>query len=224
MLLIIGVVSYFSCFSQNNDQMSSQTPVKVYFPISLEAGGDLWYPITSFALKNNFGGVYFAHAAIQHQIYKGLYAGLELQNGQISEVTPQTYRIAIATTNLFAYNAGLKVSYYSDESGDWFFSASITAGGSWLAYNKLPANGPMTEAQLSKKVFFLNPCIRESLKVNDELRIGLEIMYSYYPYNFSPYNVGITQTYSDSQLSGPMTYLAWGFNLTYFLGRAKAQQ
>lgn len=220
-LLCSGVCSSFIALGQSgNDQMATNVPVRAYCPYSVEASGELIYPIGNFALRNNFGGVYSVHLSCQHSIAKGLYGGFEFQNHQLSEVTPVTFRVAIATTNQFFYNAGLKVSYYSSEQNDWFFTASVVGGESWMVFNSVKGI-PEPKGGFNKQAIFFSPRICESLRVNDELRIGLEVSYYYVGYAFDPNYVGITQTYSSSQTSGATMFWGWGFSINYFLGKPK---
>lgn len=204
----------------DNDQMRGPTTPQRYAPFSLEAAGELWYPAANYALKDNFGGVYSWHASVQCDLFKNLYGGLEFQNNEISQSTPVTFRIATATANEFFYNLGAKVSYYSSQSADWFFSASVVAGESWMLINKVQGI-PEPPGGFKSQAFFLSPRISESLRVNDQLRIGLELTYNYYNYTFDPTSLGITKQYSGSQTSGNTTLIGWGFNITYFLGKSK---
>ena len=148
-----------------------------------------------------------------------MYGGFELQNSEISEVTPVTYRIAVSTTNMFFYNAGLKLAYYGSELNTWFFSGSLVVGKSLMLFNHV-SGIPTPSGGFKKEATFFCPRVSESLKVNDELRIGLEITFTYVAYKFDPLYINLTtQTYPPG---GPCTFLGWGFNLNYFIGKPKA--
>lgn len=219
-VVLFSVPAFAQEPGNDHDQMNGSSAPEAYAPFSLEAGGELWYPLTNYALKNNLGGVYALHFSVQHTLYKRLYGGLEIQNNQISQVTSVSFPIATATANLFFYNLGAKVSYYSSQSNDFFFSFSLVAGESWMMYNKVqgiaaPPGG------FKKQAVFLCPRICESYKVNPQLRVGAEITYSYYSYTFDPTYIGITTQYSQSQTKGPSTFFAWGFSINYFMGKPK---
>jgi len=113
----------------------------------------------------------------------------------------------------------LKLAYYSAQNKDWFFSGSIAAGPSILFFTNVP--DPVPPQGESKHAIFVCPRICESLRVNDELRIGLEMSYTYESYAFDPTYVNLQQTYPSSQTKGASTFLGWGFNLIYFIGKPK---
>lgn len=223
-ILFAGVLFSMSALGQepgnDNDQMQGPTAPQMYAPFSLEAAGGLWYPATNYALKDNFGGVYSLHISAQYDLFKNLYGGLEFQNNEISQSTPVTFRIATATANQFFYNVGAKLSFYSSQSADWFFSFSIVAGESWMLTNKVQGIPEPPGGFKSQAVFF-SPRVSESIKVNPQLRVGLEVSYNYYNYIFNPTSLGITRQYSGAQTTGNTTLIGWGFSANYFLGKSK---
>ena len=219
--LCSAAMLYTCSFAQEagHDQMEGPAKPQVYSPFSLESGGELWYPLKNYALKNNFGGVYSFHLSLQHVLYKRLYGGLELQDNEISQVSPEAIQIAILKTNLFFYSVGAKLSYYSSQNNDWLFSFSLVAGQSWLFYTKVSDSAAKPPGGFKKQALFFCPRICESLRVNSHLKIGVELTYTLYNYTFNPQYIGIMQSYTKQQTSGTTTLFGWGFSITYFLGK-----
>lgn len=217
---LLGIL-YLNTVTGQTSEESATTFVSAnyHYPYSVEGGGELTYPLSNFAYKDNFGGVYSLHASFQRQLVGGLYVGLEIQDNQTSEVTPITFRVAVATTNIFFYNAGLKISYYSSQAGNWLFCGSVTAGESFVEFTKVPVAPP--PGGYGKQAFFFTPRICESYRVNEELFIGLEVSYSMYGYVFDPNYVGVTKSYSGNQVGGNTSFLNWGFGIHYFIGKPK---
>jgi hypothetical protein len=217
-LMLVGFT-----FGQSNstDQMST-APVYTFYPYMPEIGGELIYPLSNYALRDNFGGVYSVHGSFQFKLINRLYLGLEVQDNQISVATPVTFRVAIATTNMFFYNLGAKLAYSSSQSNNLIFSCSLTAGESWIEFNRMPANAPPPSAHgYGKNGIFFSPRVFEGYKVNDQLIIGVEITYTYVNYTFNPEYVGITTQYTNAQQSGATSFIGWGFGLQYLLGKAE---
>lgn len=222
-LLFALVVFTYGAKAQGNDQMSATAPVgQPYHPVSIEGGGELWYPLSNYALRMNFGGVYSFHLSPNFMLAKHIYAGIEGQYNQLSAASPEAIKVALNLTNIFYYGVGAKLSYYSSETGDWFFSPSLTVGETWLSFNHLPAGFVAPPGGLKGQAVFISPRVCEGLRVNDELHISLEITYTYYNYSFDPTYVGITTTqYPSSQTSAKTQMLGWGFSITYYLGKPK---
>jgi len=216
---VMLTVSVFGQATTGGDQMPSSGPVYTFFPYVPELGGELIYPLSNYALRDNFGGVYSVHGSFQRLLVNRLYAGIEVQDNQISVATPVTFRVAIATTNIFFNDVGAKLAYYSSEASTWQFSCSVTVGESWLTFTKMPDTLKAPPGGFGKQAIFFCGRIFEGYKVNDELRIGLEVTYSYYNYTFDPAYVGVSTEYSSAQKSGGTSFIGWGFGLHYFLGK-----
>src|ERR1700722_9175027 len=202
-------------FGQGNstDQMAAG-PVYTFYPYMPEIGGELIYPLSNYALRDNFGGVYSVHASFQGKIINRFYLGIEVQDNQISVATPVTFRVAIATTNMFFYDLGAKLSYSSSQSNNLIFSCSLTAGESWIEFNRMPPNSPPPSAHgYGKNGIFFSPRVFEGYKVNDQLIIGVEITYTNVNYIFNPEYVGIPTQYTNAQQSGTTSFIGWGFGL-----------
>jgi hypothetical protein len=215
---LIFAANAFGQASTGNDQMAT-APVYTFYPYIPELGGELIYPLSNYALRDNFGGVYSVHASFQGKLINRLYAGVELQDNQISVATPVTFRVAIATTNIFFNDAGAKLAYYSSETNTWQFSCSVVVGESWLSFTKMPDSLKAPPGGFGKQAVFFSGRVFEGYKVNDELRIGLEVTYTMYNYTFDPAYVGIATEYTNAQKSGTTSFIGWGFALHYLLGK-----
>jgi len=216
-----------TAIAQDNDDMPETTPsqkestIPIYHPLSIEAAGELCYPLTNYALRDNFGGVYSYHASIQGMLFKHFEGGIEFQNQQLSVASPIQLVVSTITTNEFFYDLGAKLSYYSNESNQWFFTASFVVGKTWIVFDNVQ-NAPRPQGGFKKQVFFLTPRISEGLRVDDNLRIGAEVDYTYFNYAFSPTYVGFTQSYTSEQTIKPTTMFSWGFYAVYLIGKAKS--
>ncbi len=214
---LAGIFFAANVSAQENNDATTATEVVPYYPYIIEGGGELIYPLGNYALDSNFGGVFFAHLSVQTKVYKRLNAGLEFQINQISEVSSQPFPIATATPHIYFYNPGLKISYNSSEINLWYFSGSLVAGPSILYFTNIPGLNHGVES----KSYFVSTRISEALKVNDELRVGLEISLLLEGYAFHPIDVNLGVNDPPSETSASSLFFGWGFNVTYFLGKAK---
>jgi hypothetical protein len=222
-------VAFVACAQDNDDnEPDTRTPtqkestIQAYYPFSLEAGGELCFPIENFALVDNFNGVYSWHVSGQFMLFKHFEGGFEFQNLQLATAASEQARtVYIISTNEFFYNLGVKLSYYSSESSQWFFNPSFVVGQSWIVFdNVLPC--PRPPGGYKQQAFFLTPRVSEGIRVDDALRIGASVDYTFVNYAFSPTYVGITsKQYNSQQTIKPSQFLSWGFYATYFFGRPK---
>jgi hypothetical protein len=146
-----------------------------------------------------------------------LFAGLELENTQLG--SPSV--IAAYNTSMFIYNAGLKVGYYTYMQNDFLFCYSISLGPSLIQYTDAPSPAP--KGGFKQESFFATPNILAAYRVNNELRIGLELSYSFMGYRFDPAYTGISQfiVYSPSNINAITSYVEWGFGVYYAFAEPK---
>jgi hypothetical protein len=219
-ILLWGMLFSSGAFAQGNDQMPtvSTGPAKLYYPYILEAGGELIYPISDYAFKDNFHGVLSFHGSLSRRIAGGFYVGLEGNYNQVSVGAGVPFPVATGTTHIFYYGGGIKLGFYSAQNGDWLFNFAVVAGESFVSYTnaQYPTPTPGTGNEP-----FISPRICESYKVNDNLFIGLEVTYTMYTYSFDPMYLGIQTSYTPKQLSGTTGLIGWGFGLHYLVGKAK---
>lgn|GEM_PF-1394395 len=230
-LLCVALCMAINVVAQDNDdempdepktQSTPASTVKVYYPFTMEAGGELCFPIENYALRDNFNGVYSWHVSGQFMLFKHFEGGLEFQNQQLSTGSSDSRVVYIIPTNEFFYNLGLKLSYHSSESGQWLFNPSFVVGKTWIVFDNAQPS-PRPPGGYKQQAFFITPRISEGIRVDDALRIGASLDYTFVNYAFSPTYVGITSTqYNSQQTIKPTQFLSWGFYAIYFLGKPKS--
>jgi hypothetical protein len=92
---------------------------------------------------------------------------------------------------MYIYGIGVKGGYYTYMQKDVLFCYSVSMGPALIKYYYTPDSPP--KGGFVQKTFFITPNILAALRVNDELRIGLEISYVVMAYHFDPAYTGINQ-------------------------------
>lgn len=216
----------FGSFAQNNEhndgEVAPGNPGK-YYSFLMEGGIELTYPVAPLPLRQNFNGVYGVHYSISQDVFKGLYAGIELQSSMASAQPPIPFPIATAAPNMYLYNGAVKLTYCTAETGEFLFSFSLAGGDSWIKFNNIPGYAPPSPPGewYGKNIPFYSGRVMGGYKANDQLCLSLEIAYTGYLYSFDPAGVGILQVYSPSQSAGHVSFFQWGFGIEYLFGKAK---
>ena len=225
--VLIGILISFHCFSQQDTGMRypdhSLTPAppateETFYKGSLQAGGGVVYALSNKALRSSLGGDYEGHFSGNFVIAQHLYAGVETEWTQFGN----TEYGANINTIMILYNAGVKVGYYTYMQNDFLFCYSLSAGPSLIQYSN--AYTPAPKGGFRETSFFLTPNFLASYRVNNELRIGLEITYTFLSYQFNPVLTGLDQKingYDPSWASGPTMYIEWGFGLYWAFDEGK---
>jgi hypothetical protein len=223
LILIVSLIS-FNGIAQDDttkDKMeypdhtlhpAAPPPEEIFYRGSLQLGGGLVYAITNTALRRTLGGVYFAHASGDYVIAQHIYGGLELENAQFGN----TEYGANINTLMFFYNVGVKIGYYTFMKNDFLFCYSLSGGPSEIVFFNAP--NPAPKGGFREKSFFLTPNLLAAYRVNNELRIGLEITYAFLGYRYDPTLTGVQQyldPYDPKWANFPVTYFEWGFGLYY---------
>ncbi len=158
LLLIIGTLLSIHCFSQDDNGnytppinpglIPSPPPTsEVFYRGSVEGGGGLVIPVSNKALRNGFSGEYYVHFSFNYIFAQHIYGGLEFENTEL--IAPSS--IVGYRTQLFTYNAGVKVGYYTYMQHDFLFCYSVSAGPSLIAYTYPVIPAP------KQAVIFYNP-------------------------------------------------------------------
>jgi hypothetical protein len=194
LVFIIGIGISFSCLAQddstggggNSPTLHVLMPVpappnEIFYKGSIEAGGGTIIPITNTALRISLGGVYEAHFSGEYVMAPHLFAGIELEDVQLGN----TAQDEPYNTLMTMYNVGIKMGYYTYMQNDFLFCYSVSAGPSLVVFSQslIPAPRVMS--------FFLTPDMLASYRINDELRVGVDISCVLLGYKFDPAYVGI---------------------------------
>ncbi len=229
LILIVSLIS-FNGFSQEDttkDKMEypdhrltpSEAPTEeIFYKGSLQMGGGIAYAVTNKALRVTLGGVYFAHVSGNFIFAQHLYGGLELESAQFGNTG---YGVP-NNTLMFIYNAGVKFGYYTYMQNDFLFCYSLSGGPSEIVYYNAP--NPAPKGGFRERSFFLTPNMLASYRVNNELRIGLELTYSFMGYKFDPKLTGLDQLlndYNPAWANNPISYFEWGFGLYWAFDEGK---
>jgi len=106
---------------------------------------------------------------------------------------------------------------------DFLFCYSLSAGPSLIQYSNAYTAAP--KGGFRQTSFFVTPNILAGYRVNNELRIGLELTYEFLDYRFDPALTGLDQKepvgYSTSWASAPTMYIEWGFALYWAFDEGK---
>jgi len=217
-LFLAGILISFTCFSQDDSSSSNnQIPVTVLMPEpapleeifykgSVEGGGGAIVPITDKALRISLGGVYDTHFSGEYVMAPHLFAGVEFEDVQLGN----TAQDAPYNTLMTMYNVGIKLGYYTYMQNDFLFCYSLSAGPSMIVYADAPNYAPR---QIS---FFIRPDMLASYRINDELRVGVDISVMVIGTKFDPAYSGIAQyiIYNPSKDINSMTScIGLGFGL-----------
>jgi hypothetical protein len=116
--------------------------------------------------------------------------------------------------------AGLKLGYYSPMANDFLFCYSISAGEAFLLYQSVPIPN-LHRAEIQQQSTFLAPTFMITYRVNDQLRIGIDLSADFLPYVFNPYTVGFNNyiNYSGYNTSNLTAIICWGFSAFYAFGQ-----
>jgi hypothetical protein len=229
LLFLIGMGISFSCFSQNDSAAINQPhvllptpapPEEIFYRGSAEGGGGELIPITNRALRLSLNGVYDAHLSVNYVLAPHIYAGLELEDAQLGNA----FVNAPYNTLMTMYNIGAKIGYYSYMQNDFLFCYSISAGPSLIVYSDAPIPSPRGGFRVQS--FFARPDILAGYRVNDELRVGIDISILMLGYRFDPSTTGITPylpgSYDPSKDNNTLTTcISLGFGLYWAFHESK---
>jgi hypothetical protein len=97
---------------------------------------------------------------------------------------------------------------------DFLITYSLAAGMTYIKFSNVPAS-PEPKGGFYKEAPFITPNFFVGYRVNNELRIGLEISYLFNFYTFDPHYLGLDKfiDYSPSDLNGISTCFTWGFGV-----------
>jgi hypothetical protein len=193
LVFVTGIVISFSCLGQDDSTGGNITPtvhilmplpappIEIFYKGSVEAGGGTIIPITNAALRMSLAGVYDTHLSGEYVMAPHLFAGVELEDIQLGN----TEEDASYNTIMTMYNAGIKLGYYTYMQNDFLFCYSISAGPSVIVFSQalIPASRLIS--------FFVTPDLLASYRINDELRVGVDISCLLLGYKFDPAYVGI---------------------------------
>ena len=224
-LIFMGILFPLLSVAQVNgtDEMTTHAPDEPQFKYAANAAVQLEYPLNDNALKKSLVGIYGMHGGFQAAVNKRLWAGIELGNEEFAvSVNPKYVDIK---TCMFLYRAGVKISYHTTMANDFMFNASLSGGETYIMFNNVaplapppPKGGYIAQSQY----YALN--ILEGYKVGTQYWIGFDLTYTYLPYSFDPYFVGLDHygiTFYPSDLGKPTSYIAWGFEMCYAFGKKK---
>jgi hypothetical protein len=223
LLLLIGILAPFYCFSQddsgsykpghNPDLVPLPPPgSEIFYRGSVQGGGGLVIPFSNKALRLSLVGQYYLHFSANYVLVPHIYAGIEIEN---SELIPSA--IAPYNTQMFIYNAGLKFGYYTFMQHDFLFSYSLSLGPTLVVYLQNHPT-PSPKGGYKQQTYFATPSMLASYRVNDELRVGIEFSYIILSYRYNPAYTGISQLipdYNPSYANAPMSYFELGFGIYY---------
>jgi len=193
LVFFTGILISFRCFGQDDTTGGFNTPsLHVLIPIpapaneifykgSVEGGGGTIIPITNRALRISMGGVYDTHFSGEYVMAPHLFGGLELEDIQLGN----TVQDAPYNTIMTIYNVGVKLGYYTYMQNDFLFCYSISAGPSLIVFSQALIPAPRLQS------FFITPDFLASYRINDELRIGVDISCMLLGYKFDPAYIGV---------------------------------
>ncbi len=226
LLLLIGTFVSFNCFAQDEKADEKQYPQhdltpappaneEILYKGSLELGGGIVYPITNKALRTTFNGIYSGHFSANYIFAPHILGGVELENTQFGSNGLE----APYSTSMLIFNAGLKIGYYTFMQNDFLFVYSISGGPSLITYNKTPNAAP--KGGFKQNSFFITPNWLASYRVNNELRIGLDITVGVMGLKFDPAFTGLDKYIGPIETNTITTFWEWGFGLYWAFSEAK---
>ncbi len=227
-LFIAGLFSVH-CFAQDDKGDEKQYPQhdltaappateEIFYRGSIQIGGGIMYAITNKALRSSLGGEYSGHCSGNFVIAPHIYTGLELEWAQFGN----TSFVANASTIMSVFNAGVKIGYYTFMQKDFLFCYSLSGGPSLVKYSHAILPSPKGGFQVTS--FFVAPNMFIGYRVNNELRIGLDLTFNFMGYHFDPTLTGLDQTlpgYTDAWSHDPTMYFQWGFGLYWAFAEGK---
>jgi hypothetical protein len=230
LVLLVGTLVSAHCFSQQDSGKSDMMypdnkilpapapPQEIFYKGSLEAGGGLVYPVTNKALRLSLGGVYYLHFSGNYVLAPHVFGGLELEDTQLGNTASN----ASFNTLMYMYSVGVKGGYYTFMQNDFLIVYSLSVGPTLIYYDYPP--NPAPKGGFRQQSFFITPNWLAGYRVNNELRIGLEISYLINTYRFDPAYTGINQfiNYNPSKDINTFTsYFEWGFGVYWAFAEPK---
>lgn len=229
LLFLFGILISLHCFSQDDSASINQPhmllpepppPEEIFYKGSVEGGGGAIVPITNRALRLSLGNVYNVHFSGNYVLAPHVFAGLELEDAQLGN----TAQNASYSTLMTMYNAGLKIGYYTYMQNDFLFCYSVSLGPTLILYDNAP--NPAPKGGFKEQTFFATPDFLAGYRVNDELRIGVDISVLLLAYRFNPATTGIAQylpaTYNPAKDNNALTTcVGLGFGLYWAFHEGK---
>lgn len=229
LVFFTGILISFHCWAQDDSSgIGGKSPSlhvlmpvpappdEVFYKGSVEGGGGTIIPITNAALRISFAGVYDTHFSGEYVMAPHLFIGLELEDIQLGN----TQQDAPYNTLMTMYNVGVKMGYYTYMKNDFLFCYSLSAGPSLIIYSQtlIPAS--------RQESFFVTPDLLASYRINDELRVGVDISCVLLGYRFDPAYVGIANLLPGSynpakDNNGITSCIGLGFGLYWAFHEAK---
>ena len=202
LLFFTGILICFHCFSQDDSSLFGKpgqphmlTPIpappeEIFYKGSIEGGGGAIIPVTNKALRTSLAGVYDLHLSGNYVLAPHIFAGLELEDVELGN----TAQNVSYNTLMTMYNVGVKMGYYTYMQRDFLFCYSLSGGPSLILYSNIPTPPPPTPPGGFKQVsFFVRPDMLAAYRINDELRVGVDISVLLLGYRFDPTYSGIAQ-------------------------------
>jgi hypothetical protein len=229
LVFCVGIVISFSCLAQDDSINSNNiTPTvhimmplpapsnEIFYKGSVEGGGGAIIPITNAAVRISLGGVYDVHFSGEYTVAPHLFIGLEVEDVQLGN----TVQDAPYNTIMTMYNVGVKMGYYTYMQNDFLFCYSLSAGPSLIVFSDALIPAPRLTS------FFITPDFLASYRINDELRVGVDLSYVLVGYKFDPNYVGITSllpgSYNEAKdTRGFTSCIGLGFGLYWAFSEAK---
>ncbi|HTB31625.1 MAG TPA: hypothetical protein VK808_06345 [Bacteroidia bacterium] len=230
LLILIGVLVSFHCFSQLDTDANKMEypdhsliaapppPEEIFYKGSLQAGGGIAFPVFNKALRESLNGVYNLHLSGNYVVAQHIYLGLELEDTQLGNTASN----ASFSTEMFIYNVGLKFGYYTYMQNDFLICYSLSAGPSESLYSNVPAPSP--KGGFKQMSYFMTPNMLIAYRVNNELRIGLDVSIIFMTLRFNTDYLGISQLlpdYSPSDAEGITVCAQIGFGLYWAFDEGK---
>jgi hypothetical protein len=228
-LLLVGTLISLHCSCQEDstgniimrDHALMPTPApteEIFYKGSVEAGAGEIIPITNKALRTSFSGVYDLHLSGNYVIAPHIFAGLELEDAQLGNA----FVNAVYNTQMTLYDVGVKIGYYTYMQNDFLFCYSLSAGPSLIIYSD--AVIPAPRGGFREQSFFARPEMLAGYRVNDELRVGIDISILLLGYHFNPATTGISEdiNYDPSKdINGLTTCVGLGFGIYWAFDESK---
>ncbi len=216
LFLIMIAIPMFSFAQKDEGQQmipTSSGGSDKFFKYSVQAGTDITYALTDPAFVRDFtNGIYAFNAAIDASITKRVYIGAEGYDNEFGNAFP---RYSYVSPRMFLYMGGVRLGYHSSTKNDFLFNATFTGGEGIVQFTGAPVDPPRA------KSIFGSLRIMEAYRLDEQVWIGLHISYTYLPYTYNPYDIGIGQSfpYIPSDYHGPLTYIGWGLQIFYTFGK-----
>ncbi len=215
-LFFMGILFPLFSFGQQSDIQEapgSATTSDVFYKYSIQGGTDIMYALTDPAFVRDFtNGIYAFNAAIDESITKRLYAGIEVYDNEFGNAFP---RYSSVSPRMFLYMGGARIGYRSSLTNNLLFNATLTGGEGLVQFTGAPIDPPKV------KSVFGSLRVMEAFRLNEQFWIGLHISYTYMPYTYNPFDIGIGNSfpYLPSDYHGPLTFLGWGFQAFFLFSK-----